>query len=341
MKPAQEPNPMEAPVDASAESIVPMMASALSMPAAEPQVPPPPPVVGMPDRSTVRERAVQPRANRTTVKERVVPPPHRGWEGDLEAEPARELTLSGKRGTGTSWVPSWASALAPSPAIPAGPKPAAPEDTRTRLDADDEIHTRSAELTAPVDSKRRGGHIAVAVGAVLLAAGGVLLLFAMGASPHPQTPRSAETEAPTTAASLAAVAVVVHPAAGAQPVGRAETPKTAEVPQTQTQPAQPTLEANAPADVHSSPPPVQRPRPARRPGNVLANGTLEIRIRPFATVHLDGKELGQTPLAPIEVPAGRHTMRLVNKRLEKDVTRTVDVNAGEQNVFKLNLEDAE
>ncbi|NOJ82003.1 protein kinase domain-containing protein [Myxococcus xanthus] len=70
----------------------------------------------------------------------------------------------------------------------------------------------------------------------------------------------------------------------------------------------------------------------------VAKGRLEFRIRPYAVVSLDGKVLGQTPFAAVEVPEGRHTVRLVNKELGKDVTRTVDVKAGHATVFKLNLE---
>jgi serine/threonine-protein kinase len=64
---------------------------------------------------------------------------------------------------------------------------------------------------------------------------------------------------------------------------------------------------------------------------------LEFRIRPYATVVLDGKQLGQTPLAPIEVAVGSHTVQLINKDLGKDVTRPVEVKAGQPNQFKYNL----
>ena len=70
----------------------------------------------------------------------------------------------------------------------------------------------------------------------------------------------------------------------------------------------------------------------------VAKGRLEFRIRPYAVVSLDGKVLGQTPFAAVEVSEGRHTVRLVNKELGKDVTRTVEVKAGQPNLFKLNLE---
>jgi serine/threonine-protein kinase len=64
---------------------------------------------------------------------------------------------------------------------------------------------------------------------------------------------------------------------------------------------------------------------------------LEFRIRPYATVLLDGKTLGQTPLPPAEVEVGSHTVQLINKDLGKEITRTIDVKAGQANVFKYNL----
>ncbi|HEX8441766.1 MAG TPA: protein kinase [Archangium sp.] len=69
----------------------------------------------------------------------------------------------------------------------------------------------------------------------------------------------------------------------------------------------------------------------------VQKAVLEFRIRPYATVVLDGKSLGQTPLAPIEVTVGSHSVQLINKDLGKDVTRSVEVKAGQSNQFKYNL----
>lgn len=90
-------------------------------------------------------------------------------------------------------------------------------------------------------------------------------------------------------------------------------------------------------DPEPNPPGAREKAPVQKVAPV-AKGRLEFRIRPYAVVSLGGKVLGQTPFAAVEVPEGRHTVRLVNKELGKDVTRTVDVKAGQANVFKLNLE---
>ncbi|MCC6336567.1 MAG: PEGA domain-containing protein [Myxococcales bacterium] len=74
--------------------------------------------------------------------------------------------------------------------------------------------------------------------------------------------------------------------------------------------------------------PVAAPRPAR----------LELRVRPYATVYLDGKKLGDTPLAVQVVSAGKHTLRLVNEKLGKDVEVELSLKPG-SNVYKHNLKE--
>ena len=70
-----------------------------------------------------------------------------------------------------------------------------------------------------------------------------------------------------------------------------------------------------------------------------SKGRLELRVRPYAVVYLDGKLLGETPLAVQTVSAGRHTLRLVNAKLGKDVSVEFVVRAGEDNIFKHNLKE--
>jgi serine/threonine-protein kinase len=70
-------------------------------------------------------------------------------------------------------------------------------------------------------------------------------------------------------------------------------------------------------------------------------GLLEFRIRPYATLYLDGRQLGHTPVAPVEVEAGTHTIRLINQEAGKDVVRTVDIQPGQSFIFKYNLLEEE
>ena len=61
---------------------------------------------------------------------------------------------------------------------------------------------------------------------------------------------------------------------------------------------------------------MQRPRPKpRRPAakptidKTTLLGTITLRVRPWATVFVDGKERGNTPvLSEVRLPAGRHVI---------------------------------
>jgi serine/threonine protein kinase len=66
-------------------------------------------------------------------------------------------------------------------------------------------------------------------------------------------------------------------------------------------------------------------------------GAVEFRIRPYATVFLDGVRLGETPLPPIEKPAGQYTVKLVNAELGKTVMRSIQVRVGETTLVSVNL----
>ena len=70
----------------------------------------------------------------------------------------------------------------------------------------------------------------------------------------------------------------------------------------------------------------------------VKNGKLEFRIRPYATIYLDDRLLGDTPLPPMNVPVGKHKVRLVNPAFGKDVELNVVIKPGE-NVVKHNLKE--
>ncbi|GEN08708.1 serine/threonine protein kinase [Myxococcus fulvus] len=80
--------------------------------------------------------------------------------------------------------------------------------------------------------------------------------------------------------------------------------------------------------------PTARAKPPARVGK----GTLEFRVRPYAVVTLNDHELGPTPFAPKEVPAGKHRIKLHNPDLHKTQHVTVEVGAGETKVIKHNFE---
>ena len=64
---------------------------------------------------------------------------------------------------------------------------------------------------------------------------------------------------------------------------------------------------------------------------------MDFRVRPYATVVINGKSMGQTPMAPLQLPAGTYTVKLINKELGKVATRQLEVHAGQPTVFKYDL----
>ncbi|MCY1015340.1 protein kinase domain-containing protein [Pyxidicoccus sp. MSG2] len=316
-------------------------------------------------RSTVDDLPALGPAPRATVQERAIPASGRAPSSSrprTEARPALGIGVARGR-VGESWKPPEAVVMDAAGAV----APSAPvhAEVAAKVDADDAVHTRSAEFAAPQQAPKGSRNlVAVAVGGVLLAVGGAVVMFGSGSEravpvtikPLPEQVAPVEAEAarvPAAPAPEAVAAPVASPSgnsvaerAARQPVveappqtgapsGASEskpvvTPPSMAAPSTPV--AEPVVEKNA---ATQAPP---RPRPAARSFVVVAKGTLEFRIRPYAVVSLDGKVLGQTPLAAVEVPVGKHTLRLVNKELGKDVTKSVEVKADQPNVFKLNLE---
>ncbi len=74
---------------------------------------------------------------------------------------------------------------------------------------------------------------------------------------------------------------------------------------------------------------------------VVESAPVEFRIRPYATVFLDGKLLGQTPFPPVQVYEGKHSVKLVNADLNRQVAVDYVVKPGQANIFKYNLALAE
>jgi serine/threonine-protein kinase len=98
-----------------------------------------------------------------------------------------------------------------------------------------------------------------------------------------------------------------------------------------------------PASPTPSAPPRRRadgrpPRVAAAPAEKSAGaGTLAFRIRPWAEIFVDGKSLGVSPLAPVDLPAGRHHVLLRNTDLGKERSLTANVTRGETTTLRVDL----
>lgn len=96
------------------------------------------------------------------------------------------------------------------------------------------------------------------------------------------------------------------------------------------------LADTTPEDAVESPAP-SSPVPAVTSAPATPPGKLDVRVRPWATVVVDGREVGQTPFRPISLAPGKHTVRLTNPELQHDEQFEVEVRAGEINVVKREL----
>jgi hypothetical protein len=80
----------------------------------------------------------------------------------------------------------------------------------------------------------------------------------------------------------------------------------------------------------TSPPPNPRPDPTPPPPPPPSgSGYLTLSTTPWAKVYIDGKYVDSTPIAKVELPAGAHSIRLVNEAAGVDTTKSVKIKPGE------------
>ena len=70
----------------------------------------------------------------------------------------------------------------------------------------------------------------------------------------------------------------------------------------------------------------------------IGKGRLDLRVSPWATVKLDGKSLGNTPIPVQELYEGAHQLELANPELGKTRKLEVRVSAGETRVVRESFE---
>jgi serine/threonine-protein kinase len=204
----------------------------------------------------------------------------------------------------------------------------------------------SSSMPAAAPARRTGLVVGLSGLALLAVGAGVVLLRGNTAVPPPApiviTSRPVEKPVAPPPAVAAASPQGESRETPPPPAVGTETPVAAKPPE----PVQPALTPPPPKPTpsRSTPDPVKPSRSTRASSGsasvrraAVEKAQLQFRIRPFATVMLDGKQLGQTPLDAVEAEVGSHSVRLINKELGKDITRTFEVKAGQLNVFKHNL----
>jgi tRNA A-37 threonylcarbamoyl transferase component Bud32 len=190
----------------------------------------------------------------------------------------------------------------------AGAPPAAPAGSRSQLSraatVGDDEGAPAVAPAAPGSAHRVRLPLALAAGA--LVAVGVFVLARPGRTPAPvavrapaRAPASAPASAPAPASQRAAA-----------PPGPSSAPATRSAAGT---------------------------RPAAAPARPAASGTLDLNCVPWCEATIDGRPVGQTPLAGLVLPAGRHTLRVHNAQLGVTRTRAIDIRPGEVNRQRVNL----
>lgn len=77
--------------------------------------------------------------------------------------------------------------------------------------------------------------------------------------------------------------------------------------------------------------------PKANVSSASGTGVLRINSRPWSTVTVDGKRVGNTPLLNLKLSAGRHTVKLVNSQMGLSKTIKVTIKSGETTTQVLNL----
>jgi len=190
-----------------------------------------------------------------------------------------------------------------------------------------------------------------------LVAAGVLAYVALPKAPPPATP-APPTPAPTTttlasrprldptlvadggvtphedaAAPALAAAPATIVAASPPPAARVAAAPVRPSPATRPTPrATPTTLAAAPVTQPPQPSPVA-PTPVPTP---VGEGMLQVAVRPWGEVFLDGRPVGTTPLDRLTLTAGPHVVRVHYPGYD-DVERRIVVRAGQTEVLKVDF----
>ncbi len=70
----------------------------------------------------------------------------------------------------------------------------------------------------------------------------------------------------------------------------------------------------------------------------IGKGSIEVRVSPWASVKIDGRAIGDTPLPPQELLEGRHTIELSNAKLGKSKKLTVQLSAGDKKLVRESMD---
>ncbi len=184
----------------------------------------------------------------------------------------------------------------------------------------------------PPNKKRLAATIALGAGVMLLGVGAIVL-FVAKKSPPPDVASTGASGSPLAAPHSAEPAITAKPVVtSAAPVVSAE-PVPTESP------------SGAPATPRTTGP--LRPRPTPSAGSTAdaesdtSPGTLQVIVVPWGNVSVDGKSYGTTPIAPVSLAPGPHTVSVNNPDLGAQRSQTVRIAAGKPSAVKFDLKKSD
>lgn len=83
------------------------------------------------------------------------------------------------------------------------------------------------------------------------------------------------------------------------------------------------------------------PRPDPTVDDNASPGTLQVVVNPWGNVTIDGRSLGQTPIAPVSLTPGPHTVSVTNPELGASRSQTIKVQSGKQGFVKFDLKKSD
>lgn len=127
------------------------------------------------------------------------------------------------------------------------------------------------------------------------------------------------------------------PVALAEPVRPVEPP--APIVPVVTPPVEPVVEAEIDAGLELDLAPIAAadPKPKPSPGKRAKPGFLSLQTTPWTLVFLGKKNLGETPLANVSLPAGVHRLKLVNDEKKLSTTIEVEIKSGQTTTKRLSF----
>lgn len=181
--------------------------------------------------------------------------------------------------------------------------------------------------------KKNLGTIAIAAGVALLAIGALVFFVATKA------PR---TDGPTTGASAAGP---ISPNASALPATTKPDEPSSAAPTAGPAPSESPVAAPPSSNPRTTGP--LRPRPTPTPTQTAevetdtSPGTLQVIVVPWGNVSVDGKSYGTTPIAPVSLSPGPHTVSVNNPDLGAQRSQTVRIQPGKPSAVKFDLKKSD